>query len=293
MNEARIILEHYGFKNITDNGDSLRACCKLHGGNNPNSFIMNKQELVWYCHACGKGGNVYKLITLMEDVDPEEKFTELTGSTYVPPSAYRVEAIKWVNEQEVRDPPMLEIELGNIVKYDRFKESTLKRFNAVAYDEVTINGRTYKNKLMIPLRSGYELRSIDGSTPKCLYTKGMRTSDILFRTNKVEYDTILVVEGIMDVFAIYEAMEEYDVGDNIEIVCTFTCHMSDKQAKEILEDNCKVVMCYDGDARGQLGIDQAYDKLQGKTELHRIELPDGKDPDDVPRWWLGRELTKW
>lgn len=293
MHQARKVLEHYGFERITDDGTNLRARCKLHGGSNPLSFAMNKENLKWYCHSCGKGGDVLKLMELLNEENPDEKFIEITGNEYTPPSVYREEAIKWINEHEIREPPMLEIELGNAVKYDRFKQDTLDRFNAKAFDRIMINGRTYNNRLMIPLREGYELRSIDGSTPKCLYTKGIRTANMLFRTNKVEYDTILIVEGIMDVFAIYEAMEEYDVGQNIEVACTFTCHMSKAQAAELLRENCKIVLCYDGDQRGQAGIDQAENLLKGKTELGIIRLPEGKDPDDVPRWWLGRELTKW
>ena len=61
------LLQHYDFKNITVSGDLIRSCCKLHGGNNPSAFVINKNNGLWYCHTgdCG-GGDIFTLVERLE-----------------------------------------------------------------------------------------------------------------------------------------------------------------------------------------------------------------------------------
>ena len=68
--DVEALLEHYGFNNIHNNGDIIRACCKLHGGDNPTAFVINKNTGLWYCHTgeCG-GGDVFTLVQKFEGIN--------------------------------------------------------------------------------------------------------------------------------------------------------------------------------------------------------------------------------
>ena len=53
--DAEKLLEHYDFDRIKSDGDMIRSSCKIHGGNNPTAFVINKETCLWYCHTsdCG------------------------------------------------------------------------------------------------------------------------------------------------------------------------------------------------------------------------------------------------
>jgi hypothetical protein len=46
-----------------------RSDCPIHRGDNPQAFSFNDAEGVWYCHRCGKGGDVVALVQLALDTD--------------------------------------------------------------------------------------------------------------------------------------------------------------------------------------------------------------------------------
>lgn len=292
MDAVTKVLRYYDFEQITDTGSHLRACCKVHGGTNPSSFAINKTTGKWICFACGAKG---RLPDLVKALSPEEKLEDILGEKFVVKQADldREEARNFVTMNRIRDKPTEEVELIGEQEFNRFKQTTLDRFNAVAVDEVKMSWRRYNNKLVIPVDGGWGMRSLDGELPKWKYTYGVNLKQILFKMGTPNPHTIIVVEGMFDVFAFYEAMEEYGQLDKgIEVISTFTCHMSKEQANLLMLENCKIVLCYDGDEPGRKGTRQAIEMLNNKVDLDVITLPDGKDPDDVPRWWLSREVER-
>ena len=64
------LLQHYDIDKTNPEGDIIRACCKLHGGNNPTAFVINVETGLWYCHtgSCG-GGDAFTLVQKMEGCD--------------------------------------------------------------------------------------------------------------------------------------------------------------------------------------------------------------------------------
>lgn len=46
-----------------------RGCCPLHGGDNPTSLDVNANKLVWHCHACHLGGDVFEWISYRDGVN--------------------------------------------------------------------------------------------------------------------------------------------------------------------------------------------------------------------------------
>jgi HK97 gp10 family phage protein len=64
------ILRHYDFDKVkSDRGGFIRSCCKLHGGSNPTSFVINEDNGLWFCHSggCG-GGDIFTLVEKLEGI---------------------------------------------------------------------------------------------------------------------------------------------------------------------------------------------------------------------------------
>ena len=47
-------------------GRTLRGCCPIHGGRNPQSFAVYPEEGRWYCFRCSEGGDVIDLACAVE-----------------------------------------------------------------------------------------------------------------------------------------------------------------------------------------------------------------------------------
>ena len=54
-----------------------RARCPSHGGDNPTSFCVNEETLLWHCFSCGKGGNAIQYRELRYDLPVAEALKEL------------------------------------------------------------------------------------------------------------------------------------------------------------------------------------------------------------------------
>lgn len=59
----RSVMEHYVHTDVR-----RMVPCPLHGDRTP-SCSVNLDKGVWNCHSCGKGGDAWTLIQLMEGVD--------------------------------------------------------------------------------------------------------------------------------------------------------------------------------------------------------------------------------
>lgn len=68
--DPMVLLEHYNFREIKQYENEIRACCEIHKGNNPNAFIWNKKNNLWFCYTgenCG-GGDAVELVQKMENI---------------------------------------------------------------------------------------------------------------------------------------------------------------------------------------------------------------------------------
>lgn len=118
----------------------------------------------------------------------------------------------------------------------------------------------------------------------------------LFQKNRVLYglnfvkkyrlhhavDSLIIVEGYMDVIALVEA-------GFANAVASMGTALTESQAALIKRTVGKVYICYDGDAAGQSSTMRGLDILK-KTglDVRVVNLPDGLDPDEIIRQ-RGRE----
>jgi CHC2 zinc finger len=66
-------LQQHGWKIIRDNGgEEVAGLCPLHRDSRP-SFYVNRRKQVFYCHGCGRGGGLARLIGWLEAVPPRSR----------------------------------------------------------------------------------------------------------------------------------------------------------------------------------------------------------------------------
>lgn len=106
---------------------------------------------------------------------------------------------------------------------------------------------------------------------KTLY--GLHLVKKLKLTEKVE--DIIIVEGYMDTIAL-SAAGIYNV------VASMGTALTKEQARILKRQTEKVIICYDGDAAGQIATLRGLDILYGEgLDVKVVSLPEGLDPDDV------------
>ena len=71
--DGRTVLYHYNFKSMKETDYQIRACCGIHGGDNPEAFVWNKANDLWFCYTgdCG-GGDIFDLIMKMDNLSFKE-----------------------------------------------------------------------------------------------------------------------------------------------------------------------------------------------------------------------------
>ena len=294
-----IILDYYNIK-YKYYGDCIRCCCPIHNGDNPTGFVIS-QDFLYYCHTgdCG-AGDVFTLVEILEDIDfPQavKKVAEILGIDIdnlviaERKNDYLKEVerfMKYIKSKKKRNTKVKEYvpkaELLSVKKFRHFKEETLRHFDLTLAHEIELDkkdGGTFKlyERLVIPIKVndvqiGASLRKIRAKdNPKWFHTPPtIETGDILYNIDSCkDSDTIIVCEGIFDVWGWYEAGFK-------NAVCTFGAHLTDEQYRILLRSGKDVVWSYDGDKAGLSATKNAIEKLKYKANQWVIKMPDGVDP---------------
>ena len=301
------ILEYYDFEHIVENEDSIRACCKIHGGNNPTGFIWNKLNNLWFCYTgdC-HGGDVFNLIQKIEKVNFDlsvKKAAYILGldingmEISAPDNRLRREQKRWLEAQKKKFQHSTTNNKEYIIshtKFDtenknftRFETETIKFYNAKFCTLYPTERGFLRNKLVIPIQNennttvGVALRDTTGKAfPKWFYQPvGIKTSELLYNFNYFtnhNAEEIILVEGIFDVWAYHQI--------GIDNACAiFGSSISKEQYKKILSTGLPITLSFDNDAAGQKCTKQAKELFHNKASLYFPILPKGKDPADCSK----------
>lgn len=158
-------------------------------------------------------------------------------------------------------------------------------------------GRTYdffRDRIMFPIRDkrgrvvGFGGRVLDEGGPKYLNspeTRIFHKGSELFgfysaRQHNRNLDTIVVVEGYMDVVA----LSQYDINIATAALGTAT---TPEHIQMLVRATSHIVCCYDGDRAGReaawRALENALPALKDGVRLSFLFLPDGEDPDTMVR----------
>lgn len=298
------ILEYYEFNNITDHGDCYRACCKIHGGSNPSAFCWNKENNLWYCFTgeCG-GGDVFLLVEKIEGVTFTQAVSKVAAILNLniygmevtePIDRLKANHKKWLKKQlnKLEDNKPYTLSFTKYTKkcetFNRFDEQTLDFYNASFTKCYPTENGLQENKLVIPLYDetkciGVALRDTTGlCKAKWFYLpEGVKVGKTLYNLknalntiDKFGLDTIILVEGIFDVWAYH------NIGiDNV--VAIYGSSLKEEQFKILIGLGVDFILSFDNDKAGIKCTKQCVQDLKQYGRVQIIELPEGKDPADL------------
>lgn len=292
------ILNYYDFENIKEYDDSIRACCKIHDGDNENAFVWNKNNNLWYCHTgdCG-GGDVFNLIEKIDGISLTQaihKAARILGlnidnlQLVSQTTDLLKEQREWLKEHKKKTVVNKEYNLPftkfyiSHPNFSRFDKDILEFYNARFCNIYPLTDALLKNKLVIPLKDndvivGVALRDTTGTgTPKWIYQpKGIKTKQFLYNFDRAkEYNEIILTEGIFDVWAYHR------IGcDNA--VAVFGSNISEEQYHLLMRTNAEITLSFDNDVAGNKARKQAIELFKNKTILREVKLKEGYDPEDM------------
>jgi DNA primase len=297
------ILTHYGFNNIEDCTNQIRACCAIHNGNNPTAFCWNKTNNLWFCYTgdCG-GGDVYTLVEKIEKVG-FVRAVEITASILglnidkmqitEPINRIKKEHKQWLSSQKIKLKRSFNIyQMPYTTYYDsfesftRFNKETIAAFNSKFCKIYPTEDYVLKNKLIVPIYHNNDLVGVtcrellNGKVKWCNVPNDVPIHDTLYNYDnalqvieKSNIDEVIVVEGIFDVWKFYQ------IGIH-NVVAIFGSHLYNKQLAMLLQLGVNITLCFDNDKAGIKCTKETTKLLSNKTLVKFIELPENKDPAD-------------
>lgn len=297
------VLNHFRFDKMRYEGDVIRACCKIHGGNNASAFVINHESGLWYCHTgdCG-GGDMFTLVQKMEGITFAESVHWLSdflginidGMTIVErKTGYLNDLKKFITLMKSKKKTELQeykidANVREVVRYRNFNEDTLKYFNLGYVESITLhkqNGDEYTlyDRLVFPLvfkgvQVGMSLRKTKSNDyPKWFHqpvhieaSKMLYNHDALLHT-----DVITICEGITDVWAFHEI--------NVPAVAIFGSHLSKEQYKLLMYSGADIVLAFDGDEAGRNATKKTIEMFRNKANIEVIYFDEGQDPASITR----------
>ena len=305
------LLEHYNFENIKSERNYIRACCKVHNGDNPTSFVFNRSNGLWWCHTgdCG-GGDVFALVEKMQSLSFKQAVEWVANFYDVDISDMQImerkldyvkDIQKWIKMMQGKKKKKVEEfhineEIKNVLEYKSFKPETLRKFGLGFASSVTLfrgDGSPYtlKNRLIFPIifddvQIALSLRRTKvNDVPKWSHQPANRDmGDYLYNYDVCkDKPTIVISEGITDVWAWWEV--------GVNAVACFGSHMTDMQYKLLLKTGADLVFAYDGDNAGRTAQTKAIGMFKNKANLKQIIFQDGEDPENIDRERLYEYFT--
>jgi DNA primase len=277
------VLQDKGLKTaFRKRGDQLVGPCPVHGGDNPNAFVISLSKNIWHCFTqCNAGGDVVELVR------------RLYNKTYPQTAAYLASLANTPNASSLVHQTHMTRAFRPFTKSLTLNPSTpwlakkgitsltAKRFEAGVYDAPGfLNGCIgvrLHNLQGNPI--GYAGRRLHPKQVQ-LYGKwklppALPKSALLYnfhRLSSYTHNALVIVEGPWDVMRLTQL--------NIAAVALLGIQLSPTQ-RDLLGSLQPVVLMLDGDCAGRRATTRIRNALEPNTIVHTITLPLDHDPDDL------------
>jgi DNA primase len=272
--------------------------CPLHPETRP-SFYVNAAKNLFYCHGCGRGGDLIRFIQLFLDLPfrqtvallqqelapaPVTRLLEETASFYQFQLHRHPEAMRYLDQRGLHDPTLIEemgigyASGGNLRRhlaalgysFDRLLDSGL----------ISSQGRdAFCHRVIFPCRQHGQIvnlygRSIGAAFPHRLLP---RSKGGLFAWEFVSsFSTVILVEGLFDLAVLWQAGFR-------NTTCAIGTQLTPAQLSQLADQPRRsVYIAFDQDDNqaGQKASRQLAQRLQGAGIRARIvQLPHGHDPN--------------
>lgn len=287
------VLDHYSVQ-LKKSGKELRGKCPIHQGEGTDTLHVNTDKNVFHCFSCQAKGNILDFVAAMEKCSLRDAglklqawFSVASGQAPVaapkPASDVQLATEKVGDRREPNKPlgfRLQGIDYHHPYLASRGIDPETAEYFGVGY----FSGRgSMSGRVVIPIENevgelvAYAGRSIDGSEPKYKLPAGFKKSQVVYNLGRaVEDDStgvVVLVEGFFDCIKVVQA----------EHVCValMGCSLSEDQEALLVRHFRQVVVLLDGDEAGRRAAGQIASRLVHKLWVRALEVPDGKQPDQL------------
>lgn len=262
--------------------DRLVGPCPLHGGDNPNAFVVSLSRNLWYCFTrCDAGGDVIELVRRLDRSNYREVadyLASLAGLSPVPPKVpppvqHRT-FVPFVKRLHL-DPE------APLLRRKGIRPATSRRFEAGAYHYAGFLAGCVAVRLHDHLGRplGYAGRRLDPDQArrygKWKLPSGLPKSQILYNFHRVRQ---ALGKGLVVVECPWGVMRLSQI--EAPAVALLGTHLSTAQ-RDLLCLTPRVILMLDGDRAGRKAARRIEQELSRHVEVRAIKLPNDLDPDDL------------
>lgn len=268
-------------------GDRITGPCPMHGGDNPNAFVVTRSRNLWYCFSrCQTGGDVIDLLARLDAVDRITAARRLAG--ILPPhhTSVRTQPTAALPKASARlfRPFTRSIKLDPHAPF--LKRKGILPATARLFDTGQWLGKGWlagciavrlhdPNGLPLGYAARRLLYSPGSSVPKWKLPPALPKNNILYawhRAASQRHRPLAVVECPWAVMRLHQL--------RLPAVALLGTAIS-KPQRDLIGTAKRVIIMLDGDTAGQLAAHRIARKLASHTDVHIVRLPPGCDPDDL------------
>ena len=263
-------------------GDRLVGPCPLHGGDNPNAFVVSLSKNLWYCFTGCNGGDIIDLVRRLDGKNFQQtrQYLQVLAGKQLnrlslpptPPQPFKPFVRKlpldystpWLQQKGITPITAARFEVGAYYGKGFLADSIGIRLHDVHGHPIGYLAR----RLNPAIIKSYGKYQFPPHFPK---------TATLYNYHRIARplpDTTVVIECPWGVMRLHQL--------NIPAVALMGIQISDSQYR-LLEQFKDIVLMLDGDDAGIKATRRIEVELKsrGKNNVHSICLPVGMDPDDL------------
>jgi len=271
--------------------------CPLHAETHP-SFYVNAAKNVFYCHGCGRGGDLIRFVQLSLHLSFSETVAHLKQLLAVPGPTpddalreaigfYRhqldqhPEAVDYLHRRGVQDPRLIELlsigyAPGGMLRRHMMRLGYPQRL-LIEAGLIHEGKDTLYRRLVFPCFEGSRPinlygRTLGGGSPHRFLA---RPKGGLFAwSHVVNYPDVILVEGLFDLAVLWQA-------GFLNTTCAFGVHLTSTQLAQLSDRSDRsVFIAFDSDPAGRHASCTLAETLRNTSlNVRIVDLPAGHDPN--------------
>lgn len=268
-------------------GAQVAGLCPLHAETRP-SFVVHTTRNLFYCHGCARGGDLIRLIELLEGIGFPAAVAKLraleTPSALIACAAefYRAqlvrhpEAGRYLAWRGIHDPHTIdELSIGyapGACLRAHLFEHGYSEAQMRAAGLLNRSGRdAFYRRIVFPSDGRLYGRSIDPALPPHRFLAGGKGG--LYRWSQLRSaPELLLVEGAFDVAALHQAGFR-------NATCGWGAHLNGVQHEQLASTDVPLRIAFDGDEAGRRAARACAASLHRPgRDIRIVNVPDGYDP---------------
>ena len=272
--------------------------CPLHTETRP-SFYVNTRKDVFYCHGCGQGGDLIRLVQLSRQasfrqslayLDPEAHreadwtaLLEQAAVFYQQQLGHYPEALEYLSQRGLPDPALIrELRIGYAPGGVLRHHLTARGYSFPVLRKASlINAQgtdALYQRIVFPLRQGQHIVNLYGRSIGAAFAHRFLPGGKggLYAWDKVQHcSAVILVEGLFDYVALRQAGFS-------NVTCSLGTHLNADQFRQLSDGPRTVYIAFDDDANqsGRRAAEQLAHRLAAHgISTRRVLLPEGHDPN--------------